>query len=506
MRGIARWTALIGLAAAIASLALAPAASAAPVETVTTNVDPGDGSCDASCSLRDAISEVDMGGLVNFAGGANPSTASLIGVGKNMTIAGNGVGATVIDGPANAGILNVGPFTVTIRDLRMTGGNATDGVAPGAGDGNPGLPGGAIINNGTLAISRVLFDANHAGSGSGPGGVGNGGTGGSGGAIANLPGAALSVDQSSFVDNTAGNAGNAVGFSTGGDAGHGGAIFSDGTSLRVTNSSFQANRAGTGGNGFASGEGGSGGAILATAAADILNSTLSGNLAGIGGGGFFVGGAGGDGGGFYASAGPFNVVSSTIAGNLAGGAGSGSGPGQPGIGGGLGGEPATLSVRNSILADNLAPALAPTGDHCETSAVVDGGGNISSSADSLCPASIAVANPVLGGLADNGGPTLTHALGAGSAAINAITACTDLLGAPLTTDQRGAPRPAGSPCDAGAFEDPTPVAAAAAAAPAAGAPTSQSKCSKRKKKGMGKSAAAAKKKKKGCKKKKKRKK
>jgi hypothetical protein len=60
----------------------------------------------------------------------------------------------------------------------------------------------------------------------------------------------------------------------------------------------------------------------------------------------------------------------------------------------------------------------------------------------------------LGPLASNGGPTQTHALNAGSVAIDAgdpgvpgsgATACE-------TTDQRGITRPQGPGCDIGAFE------------------------------------------------------
>ena len=60
----------------------------------------------------------------------------------------------------------------------------------------------------------------------------------------------------------------------------------------------------------------------------------------------------------------------------------------------------------------------------------------------------------LGPLQDNGGPTMTHALGAGSVAIDKIPAedCVDADGAPLTTDQRGVARPQGDSCDVGAFE------------------------------------------------------
>ncbi|MBW2381865.1 MAG: hypothetical protein JRG70_20435 [Deltaproteobacteria bacterium] len=52
----------------------------------------------------------------------------------------------------------------------------------------------------------------------------------------------------------------------------------------------------------------------------------------------------------------------------------------------------------------------------------------------------------LGELADNGGPTMTHALGDGSIAIDRIPA----VDCEVNTDQRGFPRD--SMCDVGAFE------------------------------------------------------
>jgi len=60
----------------------------------------------------------------------------------------------------------------------------------------------------------------------------------------------------------------------------------------------------------------------------------------------------------------------------------------------------------------------------------------------------------LGPLQDNGGPTQTHALGAGSVAIDQIPldACLDADGELLTTDQRGIERPQGDACDVGAVE------------------------------------------------------
>jgi hypothetical protein len=56
---------------------------------------------------------------------------------------------------------------------------------------------------------------------------------------------------------------------------------------------------------------------------------------------------------------------------------------------------------------------------------------------------------LIGPLADNGGPTFTHALSPGSPAIDAAN---DAL-CPAT-DQRGTNRPQGTHCDIGAYESP----------------------------------------------------
>jgi hypothetical protein len=59
-----------------------------------------------------------------------------------------------------------------------------------------------------------------------------------------------------------------------------------------------------------------------------------------------------------------------------------------------------------------------------------------------------VPDAMLGPLQDNGGSTMTHALGAGSVAIDVIPA--DMC--EVDEDQRGEPRPGGTMCDVGAFE------------------------------------------------------
>lgn len=107
----------------------------------------------------------------------------------------------------------------------------------------------------------------------------------------------------------------------------------------------------------------------------------------------------------------------------------------------------TMVVKNSIVADN------PGGANCSgiSSAV---GTNYTT--DGSCGAGFTQVTSdqlKLGPLADNGGPTPTHALQAGSVALDAATDCTLTDGTtPVTEDQRGVARPQGTDCDVGAYE------------------------------------------------------
>jgi hypothetical protein len=119
-----------------------------------------------------------------------------------------------------------------------------------------------------------------------------------------------------------------------------------------------------------------------------------------------------------------DVINSTIANNTG-----------AGIGGGAG-----FIVRNSILSNN-------TGRNCQSGpiSVQLEGANISDDDTCGAPTVITIVDPQLKPLADNGGPTPTHAIVAGSPAINLSAApCS------VATDQRYAARDA--KCDAGAFE------------------------------------------------------
>ena len=95
----------------------------------------------------------------------------------------------------------------------------------------------------------------------------------------------------------------------------------------------------------------------------------------------------------------------------------------------------TVTIRNSIIRN--------AGTICNTAIgkVLTGTNFLS---DATCGAGFNPADPKLGPLADNGGATPTHALLAGSPAINAASPCT------VGVDQRGLPR--SNPCDVGSYE------------------------------------------------------
>ena len=101
-------------------------------------------------------------------------------------------------------------------------------------------------------------------------------------------------------------------------------------------------------------------------------------------------------------------------------------------------------VRNTIFANSTAVSEC-AGEKALTSL----GANLAD--DDSCglnqPSDLTGTDPLLGPLADNGGPTLTHALLEGSPAIDAGQSSPD-----LTTDQRGVARPQGAGVDIGAFE------------------------------------------------------
>lgn len=201
----------------------------------------------------------------------------------------------------------------------------------------------------------------------------------------------------------------------------------------------------------------------------LYNSTISGNSVASIGGGVYIYGKG-------------YFVNSTISGNSANGSGGGiynagqtwlynasiidndaSHDREPpgGVGGGVynvHSTPSRMVAVNSLIADNTI-LDSPTADDCNgvlevyglnlladyTGCSFSGNGTIARGL---------VSTNTIGALANNGGRTLTHALLAGSEAIDSTTAqgCVDHNLALLETDQRGAPRIVGAACDVGAYE------------------------------------------------------
>ncbi|HSD88220.1 MAG TPA: right-handed parallel beta-helix repeat-containing protein [Kofleriaceae bacterium] len=106
----------------------------------------------------------------------------------------------------------------------------------------------------------------------------------------------------------------------------------------------------------------------------------------------------------------------------------------------------TSTWTNNLLANNNGPS----GNCSVAGTLVSGGGNLGFPDSSSClfdTAGDLAVDPLVRPLADNGGPTLTIALGAGSPAIDAAATA----GCPAT-DQRGVARPLGTACDIGAVE------------------------------------------------------
>ena len=194
--------------------------------------------------------------------------------------------------------------------------------------------------------------------------------------------------------------------------------------LNVTNSTLAGNSA----------EGFDGGGLsnFGTAVATIANSTVSGNTAGTEGGGIH-----------QSSVYLLTITSSTIVNNTANDDNS-----NGGRGGGIFATIGGASIGNSILAANQNPGAIGSVD-C-FGLLTSTGHNIVGDEPDNCFATIPETDssglPTFGPLANNGGPTPTHALKGELGAVDHGPKGAACAG----TDQRGVPRE--SPCDTGAYE------------------------------------------------------
>ena len=161
----------------------------------------------------------------------------------------------------------------------------------------------------------------------------------------------------------------------------------------------------------------------------ITNSTFSGNSTSLDGGALYT-----------RHLGSITLANSTITDNTArNGGGMADKDGEAPVG---------IVSHSSIIAGNHQ---TDTTNPVEifTAHTVTGANNLIASANVTLPGDTLGGDPLLGPLADNGGPTLTHALLAGSPAIDAGSNLADLV-----TDQRGDGyvRVFGTAADIGAFE------------------------------------------------------
>jgi hypothetical protein len=408
-------------------------------------------------SLRDAITQTNAANTPDtitfdptfFATPRTIALASQLAITDSLTITGPGAanltlqptGAATaparafnIDG-TSASFNGSGVLNVSISGMTITGGHTNGGVG-----GNTTNDGGAILdNNENVTLNNMVITGNTAGSGQG-------------GAIAVGNGGFIRLTNSTLSGNSA---------STGG-----GIYFLNNGGLLVSNSTISGNSAA-----------GSGGGVYfygrVSGGFTIRNSTITGNTA-----------AGGNGGGIYlyttgpgtisntTGAGTITIQNSTITGNTAGNTTNPVGGGGAGGGGisqhyafnllnsGLKSVPMTMAITSSIISGNsngVAPDISQPTDpragapgivNVNNSAIGNAGGftvNAAGSANNL-PIGTALN---LGPLANNGGPTQTIALLAGSAAIDKGS-----NPANLTTDQRGGAnaRVVGAAADIGAFE------------------------------------------------------
>ena len=368
-------------------------ASARSEALVNLPGDAGDGVCDSTCTLRDAVQWVMLsgGGTITFAPIFTSATpiilSNILVVGAGVDIQGYGAQDVVIKAAPGARVFNVNtgvnPGDVRISGVTITGGNSEDGQS-GAG---AILVGGGSLTLESVHVSnnRTVFVSFDNGLGNGGGIVFNGGT------------------NHRILNSTI----------SGNQGGHCGGIQHNVGTLAIANSTIANNSTNEL---FASG--GGGGLCVFGGTLSLRNVTITGNRASYGGGIEQVGGT-------------IDMGNSILAGNSA----AGFSPNPPEIDTSGG---AFTSVGNNLVGDSAGDAFntgTPVSYHW------------TDILDTL---------PVLGPLQLNGGPTPTKALLPGSPAINAganSQAIDPFDGSPLTTDQRGFgfARLAGN-VDIGAFE------------------------------------------------------
>jgi hypothetical protein len=384
--------------------------AAAATLTVTNTNDGGAG------SLRQAIADAASGDTIFFNLSNCPCTITLttgeLVVDKNLTI--NGPGAAQLKVSANYSA----PYVFRVNSGVTAAFSGLTISEAGGASGTP-SPGSGIYNSGNSTVTRCTISGNRNQASAGGGLLNAGGTlnvnysliAGNltstmfgGGGISNVGGTLIIKNSTISGNDGGGNSGGIKNIDSG--------------TVSVSNSTISGNRAFRGG---AIEQGGTGNFTLVNSTV-VLNSSNQ-FEAGINGGGTFI------------------ISNSIIAAN------------RQIISPGIIGPESNFNISNGVLKYNVISSLGmnPTPMNCYPLNGVDGN-RVGSSGCGVLDINV-ILNAAL---ADNGGPTPTHALLSTSPATDAGSnaLAVDENNNPLTTDQRGAgfARITGGTVDIGAFE------------------------------------------------------
>lgn len=392
----------------------------------TDDANPGDGVAQDSngdTTLRAAVEEANAlagADIIQFDSGLNGQTIYLDMGALTIT------DTLTITGPGST-LLTISRHTCGVDDLELVVSASVTASISGLSVSNNitnSYDGAALASHGTTTITNCLFSSNHSG------GAGNGGS------IA-VDSGTLSVSNTTFIDGVAASGG-AI-YSTGGTTtitectfnGHstsndGAALYNYNGNVTVIRSVFYGN--------FSTGNGGAISNVGSSSSMLVVNCTFSGNGATTTGGAIYNG---------YLSG--LTIEHSTVAYNYL----------NSGTGGGIFNYPlGGVTIKNTIVANNYFIVGCCSSDPDVSGAFTSVGGNLISSVGAATgfgsTADQLNVDPLLNStLANNGGPTKTHALQAMSPAIDAGLNA----GAP-STDQRGTgfTRIVNSVVDIGAFE------------------------------------------------------